>query len=277
MELTLNDNTMSLLKKHPLSWALFVSLILHLGFLLFFSHWGNMVIFSTNDLTSPLNYKPIIFEIVDSYEQSQNPPEKADLFSDKDAMAKDLTRNSFDDASNPFSKGLADIKEIASLNDRTSSSQPNLSIVEHQDPLNHLKNNDYGNVPDRTSSKIKFDRSYLLKGGVVPSSNRSPQIYHQTNSGAEDFGSIQFNTYAWDFAPYMLELKNRIQNHIFPPPVFTQLGFGGKNVIRFRISSEGQLEKTEVLMGQGEKALIETGSYNDSLASYLSYWIGCCD
>jgi TonB family protein len=82
--------------------------------------------------------------------------------------------------------------------------------------------------------------------------------YQQTVSSAANQGGISFNTYDWDFAPYLIRLKKRIERNIYPPPAFTHLGIGGSNIIRFRISRDGTVTGPEVLGSEGEKALIET-------------------
>ena len=80
----------------------------------------------------------------------------------------------------------------------------------------------------------------------------------EKNSNAPDRGAISFNTYDWNYAPYLLKLKHRIQKYIYPPAIFTQLGLGGQNIISFRIYPNGILEQVRVLDYSGEQSLVVT-------------------
>ncbi len=83
--------------------------------------------------------------------------------------------------------------------------------------------------------------------------------YDNPESRAEDMGGLSFNTYNWDFAPYLLMLKHRIQNNIFPPPAFYQLGIiDGETLLRFKIFPNGQMKDLEILKYKGHESLMLT-------------------
>ena len=83
--------------------------------------------------------------------------------------------------------------------------------------------------------------------------------YDNQESRAEDMGGLSFNTYKWDFAPYMLMLKHRIQNNIFPPAAFSQLGIiDGETLLRFKIFPNGQMKDLEILKYKGHESLMLT-------------------
>ena len=72
-------------------------------------------------------------------------------------------------------------------------------------------------------------------------------------------GGFAFNTYNWNFAPYLIYLKKRIQRHIFPPSAFTRLGMiEGRSVVRFLISKDGKLLDLKVLNYEGHSSLMQT-------------------
>lgn len=80
-------------------------------------------------------------------------------------------------------------------------------------------------------------------------------------SRALESGGLSFNTYEWDFAPYMLSLKNRIRRNIYPPPAFTLLGLiKGVTLLRFRIYPDGRMKKLELLGYEGHKSLMQTSN-----------------
>ncbi len=82
------------------------------------------------------------------------------------------------------------------------------------------------------------------------------------NSRVLENGGLSFNTYNWEYAPYMLMLKRRIGRNIFPPMAFTHLGLiDGRTLLRFRIYPDGHMTALNVLRYEGHKTLMET-SYN---------------
>ncbi|MCK7513172.1 MAG: TonB C-terminal domain-containing protein [Desulfobacterales bacterium] len=75
-------------------------------------------------------------------------------------------------------------------------------------------------------------------------------------------GGLSFNTYDWDFAPYMLALKERISRNIFPPLAFSQLGMiDGDTMLRFKIYPDGRLADLELLGYTGHRTLMETSRF----------------
>lgn len=91
---------------------------------------------------------------------------------------------------------------------------------------------------------------------MTPASNLS---YENEEFNVDKMGGMAFNTYEWDFAPYMLYLKRRIQQNIFPPPAFTRLGLiDGHTLLRFRIYPDGRLGNVELINYKGHKTLMQT-------------------
>ena len=69
-------------------------------------------------------------------------------------------------------------------------------------------------------------------------------------------GGISINTTAWDFAPYLLDLKQRIKQHWIPPLAFTALGaIHGYTRINFRIYPDGTMEMLELIDSRGHDSL----------------------
>lgn len=87
-----------------------------------------------------------------------------------------------------------------------------------------------------------------------------PRVLHDNpDSRSLDSGGLSFNTYNWDFAPYMLMLKRRIGRNIFPPVAFTHLGIiSGETLVRFKIYPNGLMKDLEILGYTGHKTLMET-------------------
>lgn len=248
------DTGIHFLKEHRLIWAIGLSGLLHLFFFLFYARWGEIRIFPLPATQMAQPERRIAFEIVETPEESQTetPPEKADLLSDKNALARDQQESRMEDRGEPYSQGFIEAKSISAETGEGKNAAKDR--VEAQT----LRREDvYTRGIQRTSESSEFSRSVLL-GQIEASEASQPSVYKQKEFSVPDVGGLSFNTYAWDFAPYILELKRRIERNIYPPPAFTQLGFGGKNILQFRIYPDGHLEGPEVLDYEGQKALVET-------------------
>ncbi len=80
--------------------------------------------------------------------------------------------------------------------------------------------------------------------------------FRNEGSVRASIGGISLNTTAWDFAPYLLDLKHRIKQHWIPPLAFTALGaIHGYTWVRFRIYPDGHMETMEVIETEGHKSL----------------------
>lgn len=80
--------------------------------------------------------------------------------------------------------------------------------------------------------------------------------FKNEGSARASIGGISLNTTAWDFAPYLLDLKHRIKQHWIPPLAFTALGaIHGYTWVRFRIYPDGHMEAMEVVETEGHDSL----------------------
>ncbi len=75
-------------------------------------------------------------------------------------------------------------------------------------------------------------------------------------SASMTIGNITLNTTAWDFAPYLLDLKRRIRQKWIPPVAFAQLGaIHGYTWVNFRIYPDGRMEQLSVVETEGHDSL----------------------
>jgi outer membrane biosynthesis protein TonB len=244
------------IKSHRLTWALGISLLLHLLFLLLYGKWGQIRLFP---ITGSSEEKQIAFEIVENpnSEPMRDRPEEADLYSDRNAVAKDQEDRKMQNTQLPYSGGASPVKNITVQ----SSEADNPSNQQSQAPSEQsmAERAEQPVVSDRSiQSKPAFNRDQLLGRTGTKNAGSNALAYRQTVSSADNSGGISFNTYDWEFAPYLIELKKRIERNIYPPPAFTYLGLGGSNIVRFRISRDGKMISTEILGSEGSQALIET-------------------
>jgi outer membrane biosynthesis protein TonB len=80
--------------------------------------------------------------------------------------------------------------------------------------------------------------------------------FRNEGSAMASLGGISINTTAWDFAPYLLDLKHRVKQHWIPPLAFTALGaIHGYTIVVFRIHPDGRMELLDVADQEGHKSL----------------------
>lgn len=262
------DQRYSSIRKHYLAYLFLLSLLLHFVFLLFVVHWGKWFHVQPTAQKEYASDSNLVFEIIETPEDSQidEQNQRTRLVSDKQSGARDLHNEQLEDNTLPFSRGITAVKNLL-------KTQPGLYPEKRRSPSMPAGASDLSDkaqIPVKTTSR-SFSRDQLFRRSTRPASRaENSAVYDQQHSSADQSGGISFNTYNWEFGPYLLELKRRIQKHIYPPPAFTHLGFGGKNVLKFRINPDGSLEEPVILDYQGEKALMET-SINAILLS-APFW-----
>jgi outer membrane biosynthesis protein TonB len=80
--------------------------------------------------------------------------------------------------------------------------------------------------------------------------------YRNTRASAERYGGIRFNTYNWDFAPYMLAMKRKVQSHLYPPYAFTHMGMiSGTNIVHFVVMPDGSVRDLEIMTSDAHYSL----------------------
>ena len=71
--------------------------------------------------------------------------------------------------------------------------------------------------------------------------------------------SFALSSYAWDWAPWVLDLRDKFGRTINPPPVYTHLGLvSGITRIKFVINRDGTLAAYSVLSHNGHEVLEKT-------------------
>ena len=254
---------------------MYVSILLHVAAL--FLKCDELQIFEpTKELVAEKQQeRRVRFELVETPNiESEENPEETDLVSDKSLRARD-TKEEKGDSNEPFSEGITEFKTMPSV--PPSEAVPITQLrdnAEEETEKEKVEDQNEGNedFPDY-SGDILRDTAILEKlklpkkesdPNKEPQPNREsviPEPSHRSRRpAATEFKSdFSFSTYAWDFAPYMLELKRRISNNLYPPEAFWKYGFTqGKVIVRFKIARDGKLLGLEVLDRTGHVSLKES-------------------
>lgn len=255
----------------------FLSILLHILILVF---WQSVVTLDPSPVSlaaPPLAAKnaPLVFDLAPpelpreviatpADARTTPDPQKADFLSDKNALARNQEpAPELPLGVDPFSRG-----DFAShdLPPAPASPEKEAAAQDKERPAEPEKNppeavQDMPGEETAGSSRSQIDPHTGMNS--TPPQRPMPGVQHDhRDSQVQDSGGLSFNTYNWDFAPYMLELKERINRNIFPPIAFSRLGMiDGDTLLRFKIYPNGELRDLELLAYQGHRSLMETSTY----------------
>ena len=92
--------------------------------------------------------------------------------------------------------------------------------------------------------------------------NRGETSHRPEGFDADLVGDFALSTYEWEWAPYWLAFKRKLNRVWYAPPAYYELGLiHGHTILRFKISRNGQISDLEVLRQVGHSSL-EQSSVN---------------
>lgn len=97
--------------------------------------------------------------------------------------------------------------------------------------------------PNRGRPTYERHKSFGLTAGP----GRLNPTYDSQFSLARDFGDFSFSTVAWDYAPYLYELREAIRRRWYPPPAFRMGILSGRVKVNFKIFPDGHIEDFQFL------------------------------
>jgi outer membrane biosynthesis protein TonB len=246
-----------------------ISILFHIVVFMLFNlavEW-RIIGFRTEPVTPPFQ-DPIVFdlqkpsrprEVIESPEdaRSSRPPENADFLSDKNARTRNPETDTGVKPGEAFSRGDFNTHELPVPPVEKGPPKPREEKAPEKEEPSEFKE-----FIDKYKTGV-FYKDYVFKNPESEKSgnrDRLPTVPHENlASRALEMGGLAFNTYEWNFAPYLLELKKRIQRNIYPPIAFTRLGMiSGVTLLRFKIYPDGELRDLRILGYQGDQSLMIT-------------------
>jgi len=243
-------------------WTILLSLLIHVLFLLVFTQDMFVIDLSPeeNDLQEEVT---VVFPenkpktIVENINENSEIPEESDLLSDFNSMAR--SRQLLENIRNqPMSEGNIPYPNLT---------KPNLQkILKNQvQKKKFTKNALIGKQANDDIIKNQKDQNQQRAQASQSTTNN---IYDQKNFSADQVGDISLSTYAWEWAPYINALKQKLYSVWFTPAAYHRLGLiHGYTIIEFSISRDGELIRQKVHEHNGHESL-EVSSVNAITASF---------
>ena len=220
--------------------------------------------------------RPLVFELIETPDDAvRRRPDDANLLSDKDATARNEKRPEDMPEGEAYSEGISEHKvfagDISSSRGTDGYEGLGRSHRADSDEGEEDQANDMENISDMTI-RVHQDLDEIFTRGRLsaPKSSGSPQSlqgrsfsddadYDQRSEAAEALGGITMNTYDWNFASYILEMKRKLRSNTHPPGAFSPLGLiDGKTVLSFRVLPDGSVVDLYVIEYTGDRTLMET-------------------
>ncbi len=233
--------------------AVVVSFGLHLLIPLFLTRCDQVVGWiEPADLQPPEKNEPIVFELVDPSPGAE-PDEvpETNLVSTKKSLAHSDEAAVAQAANNlPASAGESPLKENRHAGEAAERDEP-VRPAEEERPDESRSEGEDSPKSLLSPSNIRNEVSRSLEGRRF-----------QNPRGTQSLpGDLSFNTVDFEFAPYLFELKKRIEEKWYPPVASYGRGFKGESVVRFAVAKGGELDLLELLSGADHTSL-DTAAMN---------------
>jgi len=257
----LNKEKRSVYSKNIRTAAILLSILLHFFLITLYSVLPNKQGLQSLDSTPPLSppqEKRLTFELVETPPgiEDQQPSKETDLASDQNTKTQDNFTEAIESGL-PFSDGISEAKNYP-----LAAIQPAFDEATAEE-TNQNEQTKTEAIESKIFSQLLQQQKKSLKQKL-----ESPEpSLKNLDTSASDLGGFSFNTYNWDFAPYMLSMKRRIRSNMNLPYAFTHLGaISGNIMVHFTVMPSGTVSKLEILKSDAHYSL-EQSSVNAINAS----------
>lgn len=243
-------------------WTILLSLIIHVLFLVFFTQDMFVIDLSPEEKDLPGEVTVVFPEnkpktIVENINENREVPENSDLLSDFNSMAR--SRQLLENIRNqPMNEGNTPYRNLT---------KPNIQNI-FKNQYQTKKFTKDALIGKQASSDIMRNQKDQSQQQAQASQSTTNNIYDQKQFSSDQVGDISLSTYAWEWAPYINALKQKLYSVWFTPAAYHRLGLiHGYTVIEFSISKDGNLIRSKVHEHNGHESL-EVSSVNAINASF---------
>lgn len=184
-----------------------------------------------------------VFEVVETPDnlRDEDPDRETNLVSDKSTRAADENPVARESLDIPYSPGEFIFGQLE---------QP------VNQPAERVPREARGDTPgDLAGAGLAGDEE-TAEGYSIPATSID---FKNLASSLARQGGVSFNTYDWDFAPYMLAMKRRVERNMHPPYAFTHMGIvSGTNILSFTVLRDGTVKGLRILGSETHFSLDRT-------------------
>jgi hypothetical protein len=253
-----------------------ISVAVHLLILVLYRPLALISLFPDKVDSSAAASRPLVFELIETPDDAvRRRPDDADLVSDKDALARNEKRPEEIPGGEAYSEGSSEHKVFEGDISRSSgtdayegSGSSQRTDWDEGDGQREMDLEDVSDMAIRvhqdldeifTRSRLSSPKSSSDRQSSHGGSFSDDVDYDQRKESAEALGGITMNTYDWNFASYILEMKRKLRSNTHPPGAFSPLGLiDGKTVLSFRVLPDGSVVNLIVIEYTGDRTLMET-------------------
>jgi TonB family protein len=195
----------------------------------------------------------LVFELIEvpDYVQQEPPQAVTNLVSDRQTRAADVNPEDLPDSGDPYTGGRVDPSryELSSADNASAEAQGSPEKRAEEEPK----------MANLILPEMTVDYLNEMRAGRAGRGPRESIGSKNLLSSSDGQGGVSFNTYNWDFAPYMLAMKRKVESHLRPPYAFTHMGaVSGTNLIRFVVLPDGRVRDMEILESDAHFSLDTT-------------------
>lgn len=230
-------------------YTIILSLIVHL-IILILLQVDKLNIFQSPQINKlPPQEDPLVFDLVETPQNAKEelPEKNSDYVSDKNTKAADQVENEIPETEVPYQQGEVEIPQFAQQQPQQEQQNKQTEQSEAAEILSEIQQNN-------KSFMETFEAKKQLQ--TLTSENLD---FQNLTTQVKNRGGMSLNTYQWEFAPYLLEMKRKVQSHNNPPFAFTHLGaIGGDILLRFKVLQDGTVKDLEILNSTAHYSLEDT-------------------
>jgi TonB family protein len=244
--------------------SLIISVIFHIVLLILLTDMNLFAFTKTPEVNAPAEPVELVFEkpvtpppsnqIPEKfYELKENPnasgktPENADILSSESSLSQ----------APAITKG-----KLQSLpGDPRQTSQNKTSKVTQEDIQKAFDKSLLAYRENQAFSRSALTGQEQQSKPDEQAQDKSSSDQGETSINLDEFdakavGDFALSTYKWEWFPYMMGFKNKLQRVWYAPPAYSQLGLiSGYTIARFKITRDGQLIDLQVLRQVGHESL----------------------
>jgi len=234
------------MKEQKIKIPLLISLGVHLALLLLWTVSESLFPLLEGEKPEEPREDRFVFEVIETPDviPEEMPDDVTNLVSDKNTRATDMNPLSDEHVDIPYAEGDFEIKQYE---------LPERDGVESGVEDMTVEGAVGGDIGDLAKLELPEENDPGAAG------DSKPIDFKNLIASMAGKGGMSFNTYEWDFAPYMLAMKRKVEKYLHPPYAFTQMGLvSGTNVVRFTVMRDGSISGIEMLGSDAHFSLDRT-------------------